>query len=98
MRKAEKRRLGREKFEKDLAESKQHGLRMQELDRKRREQQMKDTLVQRDVKNLQHVQSKVSKAEKARNKKFADDLIHELDARGLIDHTMDDVLESNGVG
>lgn len=67
MRKAEKRRIGREKFEKDMADSKAHGLRMQVLDRKRREQQLKDTLVQRDVKNLQHVNSKVSKSQKERD-------------------------------
>lgn len=66
MRKAEKRRLGRIKFEKDMADSKAHGLRMQELDKKRRAQQLKDTLVQRDVKNLQHVQGKVAKAKQKR--------------------------------
>ena len=47
MRKAEKRRLGRLKFEKDMAESKAHGLRMQALDRKRREQILKDAEAER---------------------------------------------------
>lgn len=88
MRKSEKRRIGRKKFEKDMAGSKAHGLRMQELDKKRRAQQLQDTLALRDVKNLQHVQGKVAKAKQKRDSSALD-----IDLNDLVDRTDEDAGE-----
>lgn len=63
MRKAEKRRLGAIKFEKQMAESRAHGLKMQANDRKQREETLKDAELARARKS-----SKSSKAEPGRSK------------------------------
>lgn len=60
MRKAEKRRLGVIKQQKNLAEAQAHGLKMQEHDRKRRENEFQQALIARDRKS--------SKAEPGRSK------------------------------
>lgn len=70
MRKAEKRRLGREKQEKQLAATKAHGLRMQKLDQDRREKEFRDALIKREGISTRSSdnkpQSKISKEKQAR--------------------------------
>lgn len=88
MRKAEKRRIGREKFEKDMAEEKDKGLRLQEQSKKKAAEELQAILGQRDVSNRKHVENKVAKAQAKR-----DNSAFDINLEDLIDRTDEDAGE-----